>query len=456
MADAVPATLVAERAEKLDTFLAVTDSTSRPDAQLRLEAHGWDLNAAVDAFLSGAPPPDASVPAELVQQAHAPAQGTAQSGAAHASSAANTATGNGALAPPRQPQQGWQGILRFLCLPFRMAFSFVSFLTSKLLELMGVQPLLTASPEGRNAAQDFAIKFEASFGNTHARFTRTSLVQALRTAGREYKFALVYIHDENREACNSFCRSVLQDGQVIRFIDEAFIFWAASTRFAETVQARSEFRLTHLPALAIVEGHPTRPPGRVIAMKQANAFGGPMDAAGVFQWMQRVQERYGVSLISARIQQEERETNRLLRQQQDEEFQRALEEDRLKEQRKRQEEERVAREVREAEQKERETRERRARKQELLGEEPPAQGAVTASVVLRMPDGSRNTRRFLRDTKLEMLFDWADTLGVEIGQALLVSSYPRRAFKYPEDKDMSIAEAGLTPSAMLLIEERVD
>ncbi len=54
------------------------------------------------------------------------------------------------------------------------------------------------------------------------------------------------------------------------------------------------------------------------------------------------------------------------------------------------------------------------------------------------------------------MFDWAEVNCVDIEVACLVTSYPRRSFRYPEDAGLSLKEAGLLPSAMLLLEERGD
>jgi len=443
--------LSAEQNDKLDMFLAVTQLSQERDALDRMKAYNWDLNAAVDGFLAGQSA-GSTVATSPQQHQTGPVAGPATP----SSPASTEASGVRTTTEITNPQNPWESILRFVLMPFRMALSFVSFLAGKLMDVLGLHPPLLTSPEGRNAAQDFVYHYESKFGTNHPSFFRGTFAQALQTAGREYRFVLAYIHDGDLgtnavgSISDSVCRNVFQDPSIIRFIQEAYVLWASSIKFSEAVSLRRALRNTNLPCLAIVRARVGNRHGELIALKH-----GRMEAADVLDWMQNVQRRYGMSLMSARLEAQQRETDRLLRQQQDEEFRRTLEEDRKKEQAKKEEAEREARLKMEEEQKVAETFQRRKSKSEGLTPEP-APGVECASIILRMPDGTRLARKFDKSDTLQTLFDWADIAGVEIQHALLVCSYPRKGFRYPEDVELTFESAGLVPSAMLLIEERVD
>lgn len=171
--------------------------------------------------------------------------------------------------------------------------------------------------------------------------------------------------------------------------------------------------------------------------------------AATVNWLSRVQQRHAGLLDGIREQRLERESARLLRQEQDEEFAASLEADRRKAREAEQER------VREQTEQQRldDVEVRRERKRQALGEEPE-KGPGIASVMVRLPNGCRIGRRFSKDDALEKLFDWAEVNGVDIEVACLVMAYPRKTFLYPEDAGTSIEHAGLFPSCMLLLEER--
>ncbi|CAD6264964.1 unnamed protein product [Miscanthus lutarioriparius] len=164
---------------------------------------------------------------------------------------------------------------------------------------------------------------------------------------------------------------------------------------------------------------------------------------------------------------------RLLREQQDDEYLAALQADREKELKAVQEaelrrvEEAAAREAAlERQKKEEEEKLKKQREEEELESELAAkqaslpkeplqndEGAVT--VVVRMPDGSRRGRRFLKSDKLQYLFDFIDiSRTFKPGTYRLVRSYPRRAFTEGESQ-MSLSDLGLTSKQEALFLEKL-
>lgn len=164
---------------------------------------------------------------------------------------------------------------------------------------------------------------------------------------------------------------------------------------------------------------------------------------------------------------------RLLREQQDDEYLAALQADREKELKAVEEaevrrlEEAAAREA--AIEKQKQENDEKLRKQleeeELesmlaakrasLPKEPllNAEGAVT--VVVRMPDGSRQGRRFLKSDQLQVLFDFIDiSRTFKPGSYRLVRSYPRRVFT-DEECQMSLSDLGLTSKQEALFLEKI-
>ncbi|KAL5221246.1 hypothetical protein ABZP36_025959 [Zizania latifolia] len=164
---------------------------------------------------------------------------------------------------------------------------------------------------------------------------------------------------------------------------------------------------------------------------------------------------------------------RLLREQQDDEFLASLQADREKELKAVQEaelrrlEEVAAREAaiekkkREEEEKlrkqleEEELESKLAAKQASLPKEPLLDDGEAVTVVVRMPDGRRQGRRFLKSDNLQALFDFIDVSRTfKPGTYRLVRSYPRRAFSDAESQ-MSLSDLGLTSKQEALFLEQI-
>ncbi|XP_042425558.1 plant UBX domain-containing protein 8-like isoform X1 [Zingiber officinale] len=164
---------------------------------------------------------------------------------------------------------------------------------------------------------------------------------------------------------------------------------------------------------------------------------------------------------------------RLLREQQDDEYLASLQADREKELKAQQEaelrslEEANAREAalqkkrhEEAEthrkQIEEEELERKlAAKESSLPQEPSSDDTNAVTLLVRMPDGSRRGRRFFKSDKLQFLYDYID-IGkvVKPGSYRLVRPYPRRAFTEGES-GLSLSELGLTSKQEALFLELI-
>lgn len=164
---------------------------------------------------------------------------------------------------------------------------------------------------------------------------------------------------------------------------------------------------------------------------------------------------------------------RLLREQQDDEYLASLQADQEKEMKTLQEaelrqlEETAAREAALEKQKheEEERRKKQLEKEELesslatkqasLPSEPPSDAEGVITLVVRMPDGSRQGRRFLKSDKFQSLFDFLDVgRTCRPGTYRLVRTYPRRAFT-TGDGDVSFSELGLTSKQEALFIERI-
>ncbi|KAK9927324.1 hypothetical protein M0R45_024512 [Rubus argutus] len=156
------------------------------------------------------------------------------------------------------------------------------------------------------------------------------------------------------------------------------------------------------------------------------------------------------------------ETQRQIREQQDDEYLASLQADREKElkaieeaearrEEERQKEEEAQRKVEEEQELERQL----AAKEATLPREPASDDVNAVTLLVRMPDGSRHGRRFLKTDKLQSLFNFID-IGrkVKPGSYRVVRPFPRRAFSDGESA-LTLNELGLTSKQEALFLELI-
>ncbi|KAK6158111.1 hypothetical protein DH2020_005425 [Rehmannia glutinosa] len=142
---------------------------------------------------------------------------------------------------------------------------------------------------------------------------------------------------------------------------------------------------------------------------------------------------------------------RLIREQQDDEYLAALQADREKELKAKEEAEAALAEERHREDEfrrqqleEQEIERQLAAKEASLPQEPTPDDENAVTLLVRMPDGSRRGRRFRKSDILQYLFDFIDVgRGVKPGSYRLVRPFPRRAFGDGESSS-TLSELGLT------------
>ncbi|KAJ7952370.1 plant UBX domain-containing protein 8 [Quillaja saponaria] len=153
---------------------------------------------------------------------------------------------------------------------------------------------------------------------------------------------------------------------------------------------------------------------------------------------------------------------RLIREQQDDEYFASLQADREKELKAMEEAEAAREEERRREEEfhrkvleEQELERQLAAKEVSLPQEPSADDENAVTLLVRMPDGSRRGRRFLKSDNLQSLFDFID-IGrvVKPGTYRLVRPYPRRAFSDGESA-LTLNELGLTSKQEALFLELI-
>ncbi|KAG0566620.1 hypothetical protein M758_7G066100 [Ceratodon purpureus] len=317
-------------------------------------------------------------------------------------------------------------------------------------------------PSGTAEAEDFLRKFEQEYGDVHPNFQMTSFMDALRLAGQQFKFLFVYLHSPEHANTPLFCERTLCSEPVVQFVNENFVAWGGDVRSSEGFQMSNSLKASTFPFCAVVMGSSNQ---RIALLQQVE---GSRSAEELLSTLQRVVEEQGSVLVASRVEEEERQLNRRLREEQDaayqaglqadqererlrqEEFARKAREDAEAEQRKREEEEAAARAVQEAAEREAALEQRRREKAMALGAEPE-KGPDVTQVLVRMPTGERKERRFQNSTKVSAIYDYIDSLGLlDAVKYNLVTNFPRVVYG-PEKRGQTLKEAGLHPHASLFV-----
>ncbi|OMJ85411.1 hypothetical protein SteCoe_13248 [Stentor coeruleus] len=238
------------------------------------------------------------------------------------------------------------------------------------------------------------------------------------------KLLLIYVHHE--DTGDSFIRNVLCSQEIIVIINQVYIFcpFLGNTEEGSIAVARfSESRSVIFAIANPVTSEILERIDRVPTKNQLRDFLlNNVAHNNINEDIQRIQDR----IIR---EQQERE----LKEAEDFEIRRT-------------EEERkkiiAAKEQREVEEKRnREEREMRDRKMQMIGDEPPAGPDIT-QIIFRLPSGDKIERRFIQDSKIEILYLFLESKG--FNNVEIVSGFPTKVMK-----EGTLFSEGLTPRALI-------
>ncbi|KAK3236372.1 hypothetical protein CYMTET_53484 [Cymbomonas tetramitiformis] len=194
------------------------------------------------------------------------------------------------------------------------------------------------TPDPVASADDFIKHFQASYGYTHPGFERLSYKDALKKAQQQFKFLVIYLHAPEHQDAPKFCRETLCSNAVTDFLSENFLTWGGDIRSADAFQLSSVLQASTYPFIAVLATINSR-----VSMIAADE-GGNMNAERLLTLLAQVLETQGPEMVAARADEEERDANRRLRAEQDADYEASLAADQERENQRRAEEERVARE----------------------------------------------------------------------------------------------------------------
>ncbi|XP_012154417.1 fas-associated factor 2 isoform X2 [Megachile rotundata] len=301
---------------------------------------------------------------------------------------------------------------------------------------------------------NFIRSYEERYGNSHPVFYQGSYSQALSDAKQELRFLLVYLHKDEAQNIDQWCRNTLGNLEVVRYINVHTLFWACNVQSGEGYKVAEALKSGSYPFLAIIVLKDNR-------MTIVGRMEGTPSPSDLISRLQTIVEHNEINLIQARQERAERSAAQSLRQQQDQAYEESLRADQEKDRRR--EEERKAREEQEAREKEQLNAQeleiqRIRREKELTVHKVPLEPEPTHSNAchLQIKLGERTMkRRFLMSDTIEDVYHWIFSQPDSPVSFEITTSFPKRIL-YPCREVLTLSDAGLTHREVLHVNDLDD
>ncbi|XP_065546210.1 FAS-associated factor 2 [Lathamus discolor] len=436
--------LTAEQTEKLLQFQDLTGIESMDQCRHTLEQHNWNIEAAVQDRLNE----QEGVPSVFNPPPSRPLQ-------------VNTADHRIYSYVVSRPQPrgllGWG--YYFIMLPFR--FTYYTLLDIFRFALRFIRPdprSRVTDPVGDIIS--FIHMFEEKYGRIHPVFYQGTYSQALNDAKRELRFLLVYLHGDDHQDTDEFCRNTLCVPEVVTLINTRMLFWACSTNKPEGYRVSQALRENTYPFLAVIMLKDRR-------MTVVGRLEGLIQADDLINQLMFIMDANQTYLVSERLEREERNQTQVLRQQQDEAYLASLRADQEKERKKKEEREMKKRKEEEvqqqklAEERRRQTlQEEKERKSECLPPEPHPDDPDSVKIIFKLPNDSRVERRFHFTQSLTVIHDFLFSLKESPEKFQIEANFPRRVLPCLPTEEWpnppTLQEAGLSHTEVLFVQDLTD
>jgi FAS-associated factor 2 len=435
----------------LQTYTSVTDQDPIAAIPL-LQRSEWNVQIAITRFFEGEPTTDPVAEAQAALPATSSRQATNLQFDDLIASARPPSTvrrnqnsvGRISTQPGEETQYRPPLILSILFTPFSLLyrilstifspigtlFPFIPRMIARLTPNQRPRPTRRALPPADNARR-FIREFTEEYGPNNLPFVEYGFNLALDTARKDFKFLLVILLSPSHDDTNSWVRDTLLSPQLASFLasnrDET-ILWGGNVQDAEAYQVADTVQCTKFPFAGLVcytlDSGPT-------SMSTVMRAAGPLTASELVAKLGAAMTAQQGQLNTARLERQQAQASRNLRQEQDSAYERSLAQDRERARLKREEAEAKANEEKEAMRKaETEKRNaqlrhqwRRWRAQSVAPEpENSAKGAIRVSI--RLPNGERVIRGFRAEADLEEVYAFVECYDILKEQVLSEKEVP--------------------------------
>ncbi|XP_031572121.1 FAS-associated factor 2-like [Actinia tenebrosa] len=436
----------------LSHFQDITGMEDVDECTAILERHQWDIETAVqDTFnkAEGA----ATVFHEEPNEVDSPPLKNGTTGSSNVV-AANTERTDQAVDVHR-PNMGWcNWMFSILLLPFRFTSSVVTNVFSFIMTLVWPSfyyPRRTALDD----VLHFKKEFEEKYGTVHPNFYQGTYSQVLNDAKRELRFVLVYLHSDDHQHTPAFCRSTMMNSGFIEYVNGCMLFWAVDVRSAEGYRVSNALRETTYPFLALICLRDNR-------MTVVGRMEGIMPVDRYVSILAQLVADNEPALIAARVERQERSQTQTLRDEQDQAYHESLKADKEKERRKLEEQEKKRKEEEAIRLKEQASQNKlesiarsRVEKREQLPEEPSPSDPDVFRVLVRLANGTRLERYFLKSHKLQTLYDFVFCNEEAPAEFRLSSPLPKKVYEL-NNPDYTLEDVGICSSVTLYVQDTTE
>lgn len=427
-----------------------------------MENHSWDLEAAVQDHLAlreSPPPTPRASPQEMVDRGGGEGSGgdinrdDSDEGMDNTPRFGNTDRRSIFPTWPQSSLLSWGYYL--ITLPFRLTLSSLSSLFFFVYRIVYPYPRRLTDPLGD--VLRFIGEYEMEYGQQHPAFFQGSYSQALSHAKSELKFMLVYLHCADHQDTPVFCRTTLSDLNLVEYVNNTMVFWGCSVTTAEGYRVSQALRENAYPFLALI----VLRDGRMTVVGRLEGPSTPIQLTAQLQALVRDNEAH---LVVARAERQERELTAALRLQQDEDYQESLRADQEKERKKQQEKEEADRKELEEKQKEEDQQRQkdniRRLKMEMIDKvtrEPEEGEEGVVHIVVKLPQGTRLERRFLKTDSLSSLYYYIFCHPDSPDRFQVTTNFPRQVVPCEptaaEAQPPTFEEFHLPPRSMLFVSD---
>ncbi|KAF9428052.1 hypothetical protein BGZ94_003498 [Podila epigama] len=329
-----------------------------------------------------------------------------------------------------------------------------------------------------SVAARFLREYEEAYGTQHPNFYAGGYSAALNRAKDELKFLVVYLHSDEHDATEKFCKETLSDSELLSYLTvNDMIVWGGNVKETEGFQVATTLQTVKYPFLGVIALSQPTSGSSATKMVLIDRIEGPSSAEQIIERLTQQVNRQSAALERLRSERRERDMAREIRQQQDDAYQQSLRADREKARQQREAQEAAEKLKREQERIEAEKVAAQNRRErhlkylfENLPEEPAAGEPGCARLSFKLWNGERVIRRFRGTEPVEHVYIFIETiefrengskaeLNLEAEEHvgyehqydfILISPFPRT--KVENRKSLIKDEPALWPSASLVVE----
>ncbi|KAF6019851.1 Faf [Bugula neritina] len=419
-----------EEVAKINQFQELTGIEDLEECRQKLENHFWDLERAVqDTFneregVSGVydeqplPPPDQP---EVRRRIPAPTPTVDNR-------SQQRVFRRVAHADERWSWTTWG--IQLLYLPFRFVYSSIYDVFRFLVGLFRPDPRRRLTDPTADV-EKFIREYDERYGTEHPTFCQGTYSQALNKAKEELKFLLVYLHGDDHQDTDQFCRDTLSSPNVIQYINEHTIFWSCNINSGEGYRVSQALREHSYPFLAVIVLKENR-------MTVVARIEGSLSAGELLGALQGIKEDNEMYLIAERAERNERLLNRTIRELQDNEYEKSVEQDRAK--------------VNLVQARER----LKEQWKKEIPEEPDASHPECIKILIKLPSSDRIERRYLVSDSLKYLYYFVFCHEEAPDNFDIVTNFPRKVLPCKPTADFeppTFKEHGIVRSEMLFVHD---